>query len=260
MATMRFFRLRRNLARFAQQCPASKRGRPISSQNEADLQKKGIDICEKKTRAGRTVFYKTGKQLEKEKKEKTQRGEERKKVGAKAKGRLSKISRGKIEELRQKLSEIAQGLEKVAGKKEIVAAEVQKAAIPQDKIVRKSDKAVEFEKLGWIPKSVIESYAPLKIKKWFVEKEIKEGAQNYHEVFPEYKPLFQAQQQKKQYENQIDVLTYKLDVSEEKQEEIIKKALGLDDAGFEKRIKSFLDGEAFSPSDWEKITKEAGIK
>jgi len=115
---MRFFRLRRNLARFAQQCPASKSGRSISSQNEADLQKKGIDICEKKTRAGRTVFYKTSKQLEKEKKEKTQRGEERKRVGAKAKGRLSKISRGKIEELRQKLSEITQGLEKVAGKKE----------------------------------------------------------------------------------------------------------------------------------------------
>ena len=69
-----------------------------------------------------------------------------------------------------------------------------------------------------------------------------------------------AQQQKKQYEKQLDVLTYKLDVFEDKPREIVKKALNLDESGLEKRIKSFMDGEVFSNGDWEKITKEAGIK
>lgn len=91
------------IKQFAAQCPQGKRGRPLSV---ASAQRLGDEnICEKKRRDGETIYYKTSGQIEKEKKEKETRREERKKIGAKARGRFSKISLSKIEELRNKLKD-----------------------------------------------------------------------------------------------------------------------------------------------------------
>jgi len=70
---------------------------------------KGVDTCEKKTKDGRTVYYKTGEHKEKEKKEKESRvktRDELRKKGMRVGGR-GKLSKKQKEVLRQIFVELA---------------------------------------------------------------------------------------------------------------------------------------------------------
>lgn len=94
--------LYRLLMKFAEKCPPGKRGRPMSKSPQA-AEAEGIEVCEKETKSGKTVAYKTGNQLNKERMAKSETKAAREKLGLKAKGRLSKANLAKIQEIRNEL-------------------------------------------------------------------------------------------------------------------------------------------------------------
>lgn len=235
------------LLKFASKCPEGKRGRPMSTHNEAELAKKGIDICEKTTKDGRTVFYKTGQQLKKEKEGKEQKRTERKQAGIKAKGRISKAGQEKINKLRDELKGMTEGLKNLIKKKEAEPVEkpVEKVASPQ--IISKKEKAVEFDTLGWVPKSVIESQKPLKIADWFVKKFLEEPNNTpeekiaWVEAFPKFKPAYEKVLEDKKLSDLHEIL---MDTDFGKMTEILG----------EKRVDDFLDNKKiFTEEEIEKL-------
>lgn len=99
--------IKTSLSKFGGQCPQGQRGRPLSNPQAA--QKQGVDTCEKKTKDGRTVYYKTGEHKEKEKKEKESRiktREDLRKKGMRVGGR-GKISKQQKEALKRAFVEMA---------------------------------------------------------------------------------------------------------------------------------------------------------
>lgn len=139
------------MLKFAGQCPPEKRGRPLSSRNLADLEKQGIDVCEKtRKRDGVKIYYKTGEQKQKEKKEAGSKRELRKKAGVNLRGRLSKISKEKIEEVRGKLAEIAE----ILGKIKPAEKEAKEAKTKKSKKAKKMDGVKEEKQMSELEREV----------------------------------------------------------------------------------------------------------
>ena len=77
------------LEKFAEQCPDSQRGRPVANPQQA--QKDGVSVCEKKRKAdGKTIYYKTKNQREKEKNRIDDYRQARKKLGMSKYGKIGK--------------------------------------------------------------------------------------------------------------------------------------------------------------------------
>lgn len=110
-----FFQLLDKLKKFAEQCPSNQRGRPVSTRNVQELEKQGIDVCEKKRkRDGETIYYKTKGQREKEAQTRKETREGRASLNMKLRGRLSKEGKAKLAELKQKLSSLTQQSENIS--------------------------------------------------------------------------------------------------------------------------------------------------
>lgn len=93
--------------KFAEKCPPGKRGRPMSKSPQA-AEAEGIEVCEKETKDGRTVAYKTSNQLNKERMAKSDTKVAREKLGLKSKGRLSIANLAKVQQILEELRSLRQ--------------------------------------------------------------------------------------------------------------------------------------------------------
>ena len=114
------------MMKFAAKCPPGKRGRPMSKSPE-DAEAAGFEVCEKETKDGRTVAYKTGRQLEKEKEAKSEKQKLRDSLGVGKRGAIPKIALEKLKKIQDDLEKLKMEnseLKKNAGKKDFVVGEI----------------------------------------------------------------------------------------------------------------------------------------
>lgn len=112
---IKFFRALKNL-KFSidGQCPATQRGRPVGV-DEGGAANSELSLCEKTTKKGRKIYYKTKQQKEIDKKGKEITKQERSKSGGKLRGRISKTTK---ETIAQRINEMREIVRKMNGFKE----------------------------------------------------------------------------------------------------------------------------------------------
>lgn len=112
---IKFFRALKNL-KFSidGQCPATQRGRPVGV-DEGGAANSELSLCEKTTKKGRKIYYKTKQQKEMDKKGKEIVKEERAKSGGKLRGRIAKATK---ETISQRINEMKEIVRKMSGFRE----------------------------------------------------------------------------------------------------------------------------------------------
>jgi len=80
----------------------------------AAKEKSGVSVCEKKRKAdGKTIYYRTKDQREKDTSTTQERSEARKNLGFAKKGRLSKINKAAMDEYLSEIKSIREELQKI---------------------------------------------------------------------------------------------------------------------------------------------------